>query len=68
MLLGDALCALNPDNPSKYAVLAIEDNFAAPESVCDLYEFLGLSPKGIAEKILGIPLEKNDEKIYNNKV
>lgn len=68
MLLGDALLRLGSDIYSKYEIHAIEDNFAAPERLCDLYAFLGLSPKGIAEKILGIPLEKNDEKIYNNKV
>ena len=68
MLLGEALRTVSPDIYSKYDLHAIEDNFAAPESVCDLYEFLGLSPERIAEKILGIPLEKNEEKIYNSKV
>ncbi len=58
MLFGDAAGELYSELYSKYSVLAIDDNFAMPEQVCDLYEFLGLSPGCIAEKILGLPLEK----------
>ena len=66
MLLGAALAELNIDIFSKYEVLAIDDNFASPKELCDIYEFVGMSPSCIAEKILERPLEKTSEKIYNN--
>lgn len=34
-----------------YRIAAIEDNFASPESPCDLYDYVGLSPEKIAEKM-----------------
>lgn len=58
MLLGEALRNIDVDIASKYKIAAIDDNFAMPESECDLYEFLGLSAERIAEKILELPLEK----------
>ena len=35
-----------------YDIAAIDDNFAIPESVCDLYDYVGLSPEKLAEKML----------------
>lgn len=32
-------------------IAAIDDNFASPEERCDLYDFVGLSPTKIAEKM-----------------
>lgn len=34
-----------------YRIAAIEDNFASPDSPCDLYDYVGLSPEKIAEKM-----------------
>ena len=66
MLLGKALSNIGIDLFGRYEVLAIDDNFASPREQVELYEFLGMSPMQIAEKILERPLEKNDKKIYNN--
>ncbi len=35
----------------EYIISAIDDNFAAPEAVCDLYDYLGLSPERLAERM-----------------
>ena len=34
-----------------YDIAAIEDNFASPDSPCDLYGYVGLSPEKIIEKM-----------------
>ena len=34
-----------------YEIAAIEDNFASPTVLCDLYDYVGLSPEKLAEKM-----------------
>ena len=34
-----------------YKIAAIDDNFASPDSICDLYDFVGLSAEGLAKKM-----------------
>ena len=36
-----------------YDIAAIDDNFASPDCPCDLYDYVGLSPKKIIEKLIG---------------
>lgn len=36
---------------ARFDIIAIDDNFAAPSLVCDLYDYTGLSAKKIAERI-----------------
>lgn len=36
-------------------IAAIDDNFASPDKICDLYDYVGLSPERIAER-----MAKND--------
>ena len=36
----------------RYDILAIDDNFASPDSPSDLYDAVGLSENKIAEKFL----------------
>lgn len=36
-----------------YDIVAIDDNFASPDVLCDLYDYVGLSPKKIIEKLIG---------------
>ena len=36
---------------TEYRIAAIEDNFASPSTICDLYDFLGLSSEKLAEKM-----------------
>lgn len=62
MSVSDELMALGFDVCGRYGIAAVDDNFASPEKECDLYDYLGLSPSALAEKILNIPLEKNCEK------
>ncbi len=62
MLLAKELSENGFDVSKKYRIAAICDNFASPTVPCDLYEYLGLSPSTLSEKILNIPLEKNSEK------
>lgn len=51
----DHLDALGFDfSKTAFRIAAIDDNFAAPGSVCDLYDFVGLSPQKLARKILEI--------------
>lgn len=41
-------------SPSRgFEICAVDDNFASPRELCDLYEHLGLSPKALAEKFGG---------------
>ena len=37
-----------------YRISAIDDNFASPDKICDLYESVGLSPNKLAERMLEI--------------
>ena len=55
MLLLSSLNDIGAKLSDKYEISAIDDNFAAPEQLCELYEYLGLSPKRLAEKILENP-------------
>ena len=59
MLLGTALFDISRDISEKYLISAIDDNFASPESPCDIYGSLGLSAECLAKKILGEALENN---------
>ena len=53
MLLRDALERAGFDfGKCDYRISAIDDNFASPNEVCDLYDYLGLSPEKLANKIL----------------
>ncbi len=36
---------------TEYRIAAIEDNFASPSTICDLYDFVGLSAERLAEKL-----------------
>ena len=36
---------------TEYVIAAIDDNFASPECRCELYDFVGLSPKKLAAKM-----------------
>lgn len=38
-------------NKTKFVISAIEDNFASPCEICDLYDYVGLSPEKLAEKM-----------------
>ncbi len=46
----------------KLDICAIDDNFAVPETLCDIYDYLGLSPKKLAErmKLLNETENKNE--------
>lgn len=53
MLLRDALERAEFDfGKCDYRISAIDDNFASPHEVCDLYDYLGLSPEKLANKII----------------
>lgn len=53
MIFADTLRTLgfSPDSVG-FDIIAIDDSFASPEYKCDLYDYVGLSPEKIAEKIL----------------
>lgn len=52
MLFFDALKNLGFDfKTARYEILAIDDNFASPEYPCDIYDYLGLTPQKIMEKM-----------------
>ena len=52
MLFCDALAAQGFDVlRAGYEILAIDDNFASPDEPCDLYDYVGLSPEKIAERM-----------------
>ena len=36
---------------TEYRIAAIDDEFASPESICDLYDYVGLSPEKLAKKM-----------------
>lgn len=37
---------------TEFSVAAVDDNFAIPDTVCDLYDYVGLSPEKLMEKML----------------
>ena len=49
MILFEELSKLGASLESRYEIVAIDDNFAAPKELCDLYEYLGLSPRALSE-------------------
>lgn len=52
MLFGDALASQGLEiSHHNYDVLAIDDNFASPDVPCELYDYVGLSPEKIAERM-----------------
>ena len=52
MLFCDALKESGYDfSKTSYDIIAVDDNFASPEIPCDLYDYVGLSPEKIAEKM-----------------
>ena len=53
MLLASALSKITRNGYfSNYQIAAIDDNFASPENVCDLWEYVGLSEKILAKRIV----------------
>ncbi len=50
-ICGEALNSLGALATTEYRIAAIDDSFASPESICDLYDYVGLSPERIAEKM-----------------
>ena len=53
MLLRDALEQGGFDfTGCKYLISAIDDNFASPAEKCDLYDYVGLSDRRLAEKMI----------------
>lgn len=54
MISRDALCECGYLPGRIMEILAIEDNFAKPKEICDLYAYLGLSAEKIAEKFKDI--------------
>ena len=53
MLLAEALYKLGVTLENRYDIAAIDDNFASPSTPCDLYEYLGLGPVSLAERMAG---------------
>ena len=48
----EELIALGLDiTKTDYRIAAIEDNFASPRTLCDLYDFVGLSPEKLAKRM-----------------
>jgi transketolase C-terminal domain/subunit len=39
-------------NAETYKIVAIDDNFASPDKVCELYDYLGLSPEKLSEHFI----------------
>ena len=37
---------------TEYSIIAIDDNFASPTEICDIYDYVGLSSEKIAEEML----------------
>ena len=61
MLIQSKLSELSAENLENYEILAIDDNFAIPDSETELYTYLGMSPECLFEKILKSPLEKKTD-------
>lgn len=53
MLLREELIKLGFDmSRCEYIIAAIDDNFASPDTPCELYDYLGLSPEKLADKMI----------------
>jgi 1-deoxy-D-xylulose-5-phosphate synthase len=53
MLLREELIKLGFDmNACEYVIAAIDDNFASPDTPCELYDYVGLSPEKLADKMI----------------
>ena len=53
MLLREELIKLGFDMSScEYIIAAIDDNFASPDTPCELYDYVGLSPEKLADKMI----------------
>ena len=53
MIIGSELSARGFNvSMGRYEVAAIDDNFASPTEPCDMYDYLGLSPNKLAEKMM----------------
>ena len=51
MITGSVLAELGFDfSSTTYDVIAIDDNFAAPDYCTDIYDYVGLSAEKIVEK------------------
>lgn len=58
MLLREELIKLGFDTSRcEYIISAIDDNFASPDTPCELYDYVGLSPEKIAEKMINGNIE-----------
>lgn len=51
-ICGATLSSLGALSNTEYRIAAIDDSFASPEHPCDLYDYVGLSPERIAEKMI----------------
>ena len=51
MLLADALAKLGMNLDNRYSICAIDDNFASPDKICDIYDYLNLSAAALAENM-----------------
>ena len=52
MLLCDELMRLGVDvSGGRYLISAVNDDFASPTEPCDIYEFAGLDPRALVDKI-----------------
>ena len=56
MICRDRLFECGYLSDRKMQILAIDDNFASPQEICDLYDFVGLSPEKIAKKMRDMSL------------
>ena len=53
MLLREELIKLGFDMTGcEYIIAAIDDNFASPDTPCELYDYVGLSPEKLADKMI----------------
>lgn len=53
MLLREELIKLGFDlSACEYVIAAIDDNFASPDTPCELYDYVGLSPEKLADKMI----------------
>ena len=52
-MLFRSLIALGFDpTKTEYKIAAIDDNFASPKELCDIYDYVGLSAEKLAQKML----------------
>lgn len=53
MLIRDELLKQGFDfSACRYEIAAIDDNFASPDRLCDIYDFVGLSPEKLSQKFI----------------